>query len=94
MSAVEENGLSEIAKNDGEQRNESETGTTRFKASACRVLESGKAVAQRWDQQTRAMAGNATERIRNDPVRSVVIGFVIGLSLGALIGRLSGRQCQ
>lgn len=93
MATVEENGLSEIAGNDGEQSNES-TGAVRFKAAACRVLESGKAVAQRWDQQTRAMAGNATERIRNDPVRSVVIGFIIGLSLGALIGRLSGRQCQ
>jgi len=93
MSTVEENGLSEMAGNDAEQSDES-TGAARFRAAACRVLESGKAAAQRWDQQTRAIAGNATARIRNDPVRSVVIGFVIGLSLGALIGRLSGRQCQ
>ena len=94
MSTGEEIVSSETAGNGGEQPGESANGTSRFKARASRALQSGKDVAQRWGRQSRAMAGNATDRIKDDPVRSVIIGFVIGLSLGTLIGRLSGRQCD
>jgi ElaB/YqjD/DUF883 family membrane-anchored ribosome-binding protein len=94
MSTGEEIVSSETTGNGGEQPGESENGASRFKATASRALQSGKDIAQRWGRQSRAIAGNATDRIKDDPVRSVIIGFVIGLSLGAVIGRSSRRQCE
>ena len=92
MSTGEEIVSSEMG--NGEQPRESENRVSRFKATASRALQDSRDVAQRWGRQSRAFANNATDRIKDDPVRSVIIGFVIGLSVGALIGRLSGRQCQ
>ena len=92
MSIGEQSGFPESIENDGER--ESENGTSRFRAAASRAVRTGKSAAQRLGRQSRAVAGNAKDRIQDDPVRSVVISFAVGLTLGALIGRLSGRQCQ
>ena len=93
MWTREENRLSETT-NEGEQPTESETEASRFKTAASRVYQDGKAAAQRWGRQSRVVAVNAKDRIKDDPVRFVAISFVVGLTLGALIGRLSRRQCQ
>jgi ElaB/YqjD/DUF883 family membrane-anchored ribosome-binding protein len=93
MSTSEESGFSETT-NGGEQPEESENRTSRFKAAASRVFQDGTAAAQRWGRQSRVVAVNAKDRIKDDPVPFVAISFVVGLTLGALIGRLSGRQCQ
>jgi|SoiMethySBSTD1v2_1073268.scaffolds.fasta_scaffold85200_3 ElaB/YqjD/DUF883 family membrane-anchored ribosome-binding protein len=94
MSINEESGFPESMANGGEQARESEYGASRFRGAASRAVQTGKAAAQRWGRQSRVVAVNATDRIKDDPVRSVVISFAVGLTLGALIGRLSGRQCQ
>ena len=94
MSTSEESGFPESIENGGEQFGESENGRSRVRAAASRAVRTGKAAAKRWGQQSRVVAVNATDRIKDDPVRSVVISFAVGLTLGALIGRLSGRQCQ
>ena len=94
MSTSEQSGFPESTENGGKQDGESENGGARFRAAASRAVRTGKAAAQRWGQQSRVVAGNAKDRIKDDPVRSVAISFAVGLALGALIGRLSTRQCQ
>jgi ElaB/YqjD/DUF883 family membrane-anchored ribosome-binding protein len=94
MSIGEEGDFSETSGNGGQEPTKSENGASRFKATASRVFQDGKAAAQRWRQQSRVVAVNAKDRIKDDPLRSVVISFAVGLSLGALIGRLSGRQSE
>ena len=94
MSTSEQSDFSENIENGAEQPEESENGGSRFRAAASRAVRTGKAAAQRWGQQSRVVAGNAKDRIKDDPVRSAAISFAVGLALGALIGRLSTRQCQ
>ena len=94
MSIEEQSGFPESMENGGKQAGESENGESRFRAAASRAVRTGKSAAQRLGRQSRVVAGNAKDRIQDDPVRSVVISFAVGLTLGALIGRLSGRQCQ
>jgi ElaB/YqjD/DUF883 family membrane-anchored ribosome-binding protein len=94
MSIDEQSGFPESMANGGEQAREWENRASRVRAAASRAVQTGKATAQRWGQQSRVVAVNATDHIKDDPVRSVVISFAVGLTLGALIGRLSGRQCQ
>jgi ElaB/YqjD/DUF883 family membrane-anchored ribosome-binding protein len=94
MSIDEQSGFSERTENGGEHSGESENGGSRFRAAAFRAVRTGKATAQRFGRQSRVVAVSTKDRIKDDPVRSVVISFAVGLTLGALIGRLSGRQCQ
>jgi ElaB/YqjD/DUF883 family membrane-anchored ribosome-binding protein len=92
----EQSGLLNTTGNDGEQSRDFEIEASRFRSAASRAVRNGKAVAQRWGRQSRIAAeelvGNATDRIKDDPVRSAAISFVIGLSLGALVGRWAVRQ--
>jgi ElaB/YqjD/DUF883 family membrane-anchored ribosome-binding protein len=94
MSTGEESGFLGTAGNGGEQPGDLETEASRFRSAASRAVRNSKAVAQRWGRQTRDVAANATDRIKDDPLRSAAITFVIGLALGALVGRWSGRQRQ
>jgi ElaB/YqjD/DUF883 family membrane-anchored ribosome-binding protein len=94
MSIGEDSGFLDTAGNGGEQARELETEASRFRSAASRAVKNSKAVAQRWGRQTRDVAANATDRIKDDPLRSAAITFVIGLALGALVGRWSGRQRQ
>lgn len=96
MSNGEESGLLRTTGEAAQQATELENGASRFRAAASRVLYNGKSVAQRWGRQSLGTAGewagNATDHIKEDPLRAAAITFIIGLSLGVLIGWLSGRR--
>ena len=94
MSKIEESGFFEKAHDAAEQFSQLEPEVSRLRSAASRAVQNGKAVAQRWSRQTRDAAANATDRIKDDPLRSAAITFVVGLALGALVGRWSGRQRQ
>lgn len=76
----EQSGLLNTTGNDGEQSRDFEIEASRFRSAASRAVRNGKAVAQRWGRQSRIaaeeLAGNATHRIKDDPVRSAAISFV------------------
>ena len=80
---------SALGKTAEEQVMELEKENSRLRATVARLAGNVKEAAQRWGRQSRVtaedLAGNATDRIKRDPVRSVAIGFAIGLSLGALM---------
>ncbi|HEY1234756.1 MAG TPA: hypothetical protein VGH22_15360 [Candidatus Binatia bacterium] len=95
MSKIEESSFSERTGDTTDPFTQIEPDISRLRSAASRAVENGKAVAQRWGRQSRSMCVNATDHIKDDPLRSAAITFVIGLSLGALVGRWSGRhQCQ
>jgi ElaB/YqjD/DUF883 family membrane-anchored ribosome-binding protein len=96
MSKAEVSPTSETTGNTGQPATELENERSRFKGAAIRVFQNGKTAAQRWSRQSvRAagdLAGNARERIKNDPVRTAAISFAIGLTLGAFISRYATRH--
>ena len=94
MSIGEESDFSETSGNGGQEPRKSKNEASRFKATASRVFQDGKAAARHWGRQSRVVADNAKDRIKDDPVRSAAISFAVGLTVGVLIGRLSGRQCD
>ena len=93
MSKIEESGFSQTG-DAGEPFTQLEPEASRLRSTASRAVRNGKVAAQRWARQSRIVAVNATDRIKDDPVRAAEISFVIGLSLGALAGRWSGQQRQ
>ena len=96
MSNGEENGLLETTRDAAERATRLENATSRFRAAASRAVHNGKSAAQRWGRQSLSTAGewadNATEHIKEDPVRSAAITLLIGLGLGVLIAWWSGRR--
>jgi ElaB/YqjD/DUF883 family membrane-anchored ribosome-binding protein len=92
MSKAEESDLLERTDDAREHFSQLEKEGSRFRAAASRAVHNGRSVAQRWGRQTRIVAANATDRIKDDPLRSAAITFVIGLSIGATVGRWAGRQ--
>jgi ElaB/YqjD/DUF883 family membrane-anchored ribosome-binding protein len=98
MSKAEESGLVEKSGDAEEHVTQLENEASRLRAAASRVVQNGKTVAQRWGRQgltaAEGLAGNATNHIKHDPVRSVAISFVIGLGVGAVVGWGSARINQ
>lgn len=92
MSKIEERDFSERTRDAVEEFMPLDAEPSRFRAAASRVVHNGRSVAQHWGRQTQIVAANATDRIKDDPLRSAAITFVIGLSLGAMVGRWAGRQ--
>ncbi|HLN96858.1 MAG TPA: hypothetical protein VK208_00090 [Pyrinomonadaceae bacterium] len=92
MSKAGESDLLERTDDAREHFSQLEREGSRFRAAASRAVHNGRTVAQRWGRQTRIVAASATDRIKDDPLRSAAITFVIGLSIGAMVGRWAGRQ--
>jgi len=98
MSKAEESAMSERTGQADEPLTSFENEGRRFRG-ATRVVQNGKTVAQRWSRQglraAQGLAGNARDRIKQDPVRSAVISVAIGLSLAALVAwRLKRHPSQ
>jgi hypothetical protein len=67
MSKAEESDLLERTDDIKEHFRELEKEGSRFRAAASRAVHNGRNVAQRWGRQTRIVAANATDRIKDDP---------------------------
>ena len=96
MPQAGESGFPEKTSYTGGESTETDNDAPRFKAAAVRVMQTSKTAAQRWGRESMTaagqLAGNATGRIKDDPLRSAAVTFGIGLGLGVLIGWRLGRQ--
>src|SRR5689334_17446072 len=96
MPQAGESGFPEKTSYTGGDSIEAESDASRFKAAAVRVMQTSKTAAQRWGRESVTaagqLAGSATGRIKDDPLRSAAVTFGIGLGLGLLIGSCLGRQ--
>ena len=89
MEENDKSGLLSRARHVGERLMGAGSEVSRLKSEASHAVEDGVTAARRLAKRSRYAAedliDDAAHRVKRDPLRSVVLGFVIGISLGALV---------